>query len=93
MQDEFEPWEECICDNGKNCVKDDSGDKCTKKRVMLVAKKGDYGGKNDCEELKEEDDCTNYCKLILHLIISLSFVNFILYASNVFLTQLVSIFT
>merc|ERR1712080_37488 len=66
----WKPFGQCKCNGGISCLDADgnpnlpysSTERCVRKRSRPVAKRGAYGGRDDCQRKTEAKPCTNECK-------------------------------
>ena len=67
----WKPFGECKCLGGKPCLTADGSpnlpysthiEECVRKRFRPVAKRGAYGGRDDCKRETQAKPCTNECK-------------------------------
>ena len=68
----WKPFGQCKCNGGISCLDADgnpnlphsSTERCVRKRSRPVAKRGAYGGRDDCQRKTEAKPCTDECKCI-----------------------------
>ena len=81
-------FDKCVCSNGIKCLCDggngvyapclpySSTETCMKARTQPVAKRGAYGGRDDCKITVQKQPCTEECKVFcLYFLIYFSDLN------------------